>query len=66
MSNEPQEPKNQTLKEKFAEGWEEFRRLAGLWVEDIVTNRKKLIPILIVMIIGVLAFIRGLIKFWFH
>jgi hypothetical protein len=67
MDNEPQEPKkHDTIKEKAAEGWEEFKNQATLWVEDIISNKKKLVPILIVTIIGIFAFIRGLIKIWFY
>lgn len=66
MKNEPQEPKKQpTFKETAAEGWEEFKHQAALWVEDIVSNKKKLLPILIVTLIGIFAFIRGLIKILF-
>jgi hypothetical protein len=69
MDKEPeiQEKKaHRTLREKAGEGWEEFRHQASIWVNDIISNRKKLVPMLIVVIIGAFAFIRGLIKLWFY
>lgn len=51
-----------SFREKVDEGWEEFRNHAAFWVNDIISNRKKLFPIVIVFIIGIIAFIRGLIK----
>ncbi len=66
MSYEPHEPqKNDKLKEKAAEGWEEFKNQAALWVQDIMSDRRKWLPILIVTIIGAFAFIRGLFVLWF-
>lgn len=59
--NDNQEKNNnrRLFKEKVLEGWEEFRYQATLWVEDIISNKKKLIPIVIVLFIGIFAFIRG-------
>ncbi|WP_028775996.1 hypothetical protein [Shimazuella kribbensis] len=59
---EYQDPKkNLSFKQKLVEGLEEFKHQATLWFEDIKGNKKKLIPIIVVTIIGIFGFIRGLI-----
>lgn len=58
--------KNLSLKEKLAEGWKVFKDQATDWLDDLISNKKKLVPVLIVTIIGIFAFIRGLIKMLFY
>jgi hypothetical protein len=65
MTDSQEPKKNLSFKQKLVEGWGEFRHQATLWVEDIVGNKKKLIPIVIVTIIGVFGFVRGLIRMLF-
>lgn len=66
MDDSQKPKKNLSFKEKFAEGWKVFKDQATAWLDDIIGNKKKLVPVLIVTIIGIFAFIRGLIKILFY
>jgi hypothetical protein len=69
MSHNDNQKKNNNrrlFKEKVLEGWHEFVYQATLWVEDIISNKKKLIPIVIVLFIGIFAFIRGVYLHLFY
>jgi hypothetical protein len=66
MDDSQKPKKNLSLKEKIAEGWKAFKDQAAFWLEDIISNKKKLVPMLIVTIIGIFAFIRGVIKMLFY
>lgn len=65
MDDSQKPKKNLSFKEKLAEGWKVFKDQATAWLDDIISNKKKLVPVLIVTIIGIFAFIRGLIKILF-
>jgi hypothetical protein len=54
--------KGRPFKEKANEGWQVFKGLANEWFQDIVSNKKKLIPAAVILFIALFGFLRGVYK----